>query len=66
MGGSNDILTDDEFKSAVRAVFKRAQTDWDFRQLCLADAAAAIREISGKSLPAGVELQFSDTPNPDG
>ncbi|VAZ73863.1 MULTISPECIES: hypothetical protein [Mycobacterium] len=54
-------LTEDELRSAVRQVFKRAQTDWEFRQLCLSDPAAAIREISGKSLPSGFALQFTDT-----
>ncbi|ORB86306.1 hypothetical protein B1987_23885 [Mycobacterium kansasii] len=60
------ILTEDELRSAVRQVFKRAQTDWEFRQLCLADPAAAIREVSGRSLPSGFVLQFRDTREPVG
>ena len=61
MESANDILTDEEIKMAIRDLFKRCQTDWEFRQLCLKDSAAAIREISGKSLPKGFDLQFKDS-----
>ena len=57
-----DILTEEEIKVAIRELFKRCQTDWEFRQLCLSDPAAAIREISGKSLPEGFDLQLKDAP----
>lgn len=62
MDKSTDILTGEEIKAAIRELFKRCQTDWAFRQLCLSDPAAAIREISGKSLPEGFDLQFKDAP----
>jgi len=61
MDHAKDILTDDEIKAAMRELFKRAQTDWNFRELCLNDPPAAIRQITGKSLPDGVDLQFRDS-----
>ena len=64
MDPSPPILTEDELKAAIRELFKRARTDWEFRQRCLADAAAAIREISGKALPADFVLQFKDMQQP--
>ncbi len=60
MDNSENILTEEEIKAALRELFKRSQTDWEFRQLCLSDPAAAIREISGKSLPEGFDLQLRD------
>lgn len=60
MDSGPNILNDDEIKVAIRDLFKRCQTDWEFRQLCLSDPSAAIREISGKSLPEGFDLQFKD------
>lgn len=60
MDNSGNILTEEEIKAAIRELFKRSQIDWEFRQLCLRDPAAAIREISGKSLPEGFDLQFRD------
>ncbi len=55
-----EILTQDEIKKAVQKIFKRSQTDWEFRKLCLSDPAEAIREVTGKSLPKGFQLQFSN------
>jgi hypothetical protein len=60
MDSGPNILNDDEIKVAIRDLFKRCQTDWEFRQLCLSDPSAAIREISGKWLPEGFDLQFKD------
>ena len=54
------ILTEDEIKKAIQKIFKRSQTDREFRTLCLSDPAGAIREVSGKSLPEGVTVQFLD------
>ena len=60
MNDSTNILTEEEIKAAIREVFKRCQTDWEFRKLCLKDPPAAIREISGKLLPEGFNLQFKE------
>lgn len=53
-------LTDAEITKAVPKVFKRCQTDMEFRQLCLSDPAAAIEEVSGKRLPSNVVLRFAE------
>ncbi|MGP0058662.1 MAG: hypothetical protein ACLPID_05175 [Beijerinckiaceae bacterium] len=51
-------LTEDELKKAIQQVFKRSQTDATFRKLCLNNPALAIREVSGKSLPNDIQIQF--------
>lgn len=56
-----EILTEEELKEAVKSIFKRSQTDLEFRKLCLSNPAAAVRKITGKSLPEGFKLQFLDT-----
>ena len=61
MDNSKNILTDEEIKVAIHELFRRCQTDWEFRELCLRDPAAAILEISGKNLPEGFDLQFRDS-----
>ncbi|MGP0058659.1 MAG: hypothetical protein ACLPID_05160 [Beijerinckiaceae bacterium] len=53
-------LTDPEITKAVQKVFKRCQTDMEFRRLCLTDPAAAIEEVSGKRLPPNVTLRFTE------
>ena len=58
-----EILTEDEINNAIPRIFKRSQTDLEFRKLCLSNPTAAIREITGKSLPEGFKLQFLDTNN---
>jgi hypothetical protein len=55
-----EVLTEDEIKVVIQQIFKRSQTDWEFRQLCLNDPVAAIRLTSGKALPEGFDLQFLD------
>lgn len=56
-----EILTEEEIQEAVRKIFKHAQTDIEFRKLCLSDPAEAIREITGKSLPPNYKLRFLDS-----
>lgn len=52
--------SDESAKSVFAAIIKRSQTDPAFRQLCLSDPAAAVREVSGIDLPAGFRLQMVD------
>ena len=42
-------------------LFSRAATDADFRQLCLTDPRAAVREISGMEPPANLPLRFKES-----
>jgi hypothetical protein len=55
-----EILTEEELKEAIKTIFKRSQTDLEFRKLCLSNPAEAVRKITGKSLPEGFKLQFLD------
>lgn len=60
------ILTEDEIRKAIPKIFKRSQTDREFRKLCLSNPARAIQEVSGKSLPEWVTVQFLDTMDDEG
>lgn len=64
MGKSEEILTEAEIKQAIKTIFKRSQTDIDFRRLCLTNPAAAIREITGKSIPDGFAVEFRENDSP--
>jgi hypothetical protein len=54
------LITKDETDRIFRDIFARSQRDPEFRQLCLTDAAAAVTEISGQSVPPGFALRFVD------
>jgi hypothetical protein len=53
-------MTEAEMKKALAAVFKQSQTDAEFREICLKDPAEAIFQVTGKRLPEGSNLQFSE------
>jgi hypothetical protein len=55
-----ETLSEDEIQRGLQKIFKRAQTDVAFRTLCLIDPAEAIRQVTGKSLPADLKIQFLD------
>ena len=61
---SDETLTEDELKAAVRKIFKLSQTDPVFRALCLDDPKEAIRRIAGKPAPTGLNIRFLDS-SPD-
>lgn len=44
----------------LRDVQKKASSDADFRSRAIGDAAGAIREISGREVPAGFRIRFAD------
>ena len=50
--------TREQWEQTLRALYQRAATDAEFRQLCLADASAAIAQISGVALPAESRVRF--------
>jgi hypothetical protein len=52
--------TEKEAEMAAEALVGRAAADPKFRSLALSDPAAAINEITGKTLPAGFTLRFVD------
>lgn len=59
---AEETLTEEELRRAVEKIFKRSQTDPEFRKLCLSDPREAIRQVSGKAMPADIRLQFLDSP----
>jgi hypothetical protein len=59
-----EIITPGEMKKVMEAVFKRAQTDAEFRNLCLESPREAIYQLSGKRLPADATLSFSEPTKP--
>jgi hypothetical protein len=61
-----DTLTDPELTTAMQQVFKRCQTDMEFRKLCLSDPVAALEEVCGRRLK-GLTIRFverKETPDP--
>ncbi len=48
--------TQDEKKKALEAFARKASTDAKFRELALKNPAAAVKEVSGKDLPAGFKV----------
>jgi len=55
---NNTVLTQDELQRAVREIFRRSQTDPEFRALCLSDPHAALRRLTGKTPPPGTDIRF--------
>ena len=47
----------------MRTLCQRAAADAEFRSLCLSDINAAIREVSGMDVPAGVNICAVDGTN---
>ncbi|MBT3530295.1 MAG: hypothetical protein HOB62_04200 [Gammaproteobacteria bacterium] len=54
------IIDEDELKKVLPDIFKRAQTSDEFRQLCLESPEKAVFEVTGKRLPDGANLSFSN------
>ena len=57
-----ETLTDEELERAVKQIFKLSQTDPEFRALCLSNPNEAIRQMTGKTVPDGIKLQFLESP----
>ena len=53
-------LTEKELEKVLTALFKRSQTDEEFRTLCVENPDEAIFEISGKKPPKGKKIKFAD------
>ena len=49
--------TQQEINDCINSCKQRAATDAEFRGKLLADPAAAIREVSGKEIPAGFRIK---------
>jgi hypothetical protein len=58
-------LTSFEAEQAIEQIVKRAQTDSQFRQLCLDNPNRAAQEVTGKDIPEGFTLHFIENQNAD-
>ena len=52
------IITSIEAEVAIEQIVKRAQTDIQFRQLCLDNPNSVVQEVTGKDIPEGFTLRF--------
>ena len=50
--------TEQEMESAIEQVYSKAENDGNFRKLCLNDAGAAIKQVTGKDIDAGYKIKF--------
>lgn len=53
-----DDWTNDQWEGAIRAVFRRAMLDEDFRQLTLQNPVEAFTAAAGRPPPPGLKLRF--------
>jgi hypothetical protein len=58
-------ITSQEAEEAIQQVVKRAQTDSEFRQLCLSDPNAAAKLVTSKDIPEGFTLRFVENQGAD-
>lgn len=49
--------TEQEIKDVLDEINKKACTEKDFRKLVLNDPAEAIKQVSGKEVPAGLKIK---------
>jgi hypothetical protein len=52
--------TQEKANEKLKVLAKRAQTDLEFRKLCLADPTAAIAKIDPTPMPAWFKIRFVD------
>lgn len=55
--------TEQELSQAIEAVNAKASSDAAFRKLCLSDARAAIKQVTGKEIDANYKIKFVE-PDP--
>lgn len=48
------------WQAALPALYQRAATDAEFRERCLSDAIAALREVADVHIPADLKLRFAN------
>jgi hypothetical protein len=61
----SQITTSQEAEQAIQLIVKRAQTDSEFRQLCLSDPNAAAKLVTSKDIPEGFVLRFVENQGAD-
>jgi hypothetical protein len=58
-------ITVQEADSILEEVVKRAQSDLEFRQLCLSDPNSATKKVTDKDIPEGFKLRFVENQGAD-
>ena len=53
--------TQQQIDECIEACRKRAAVDAEFRRKLLADPAAAVKEVSGKEIPAGFRIRVLES-----
>ena len=61
----NQVITTQEAEQAIAQIVKRAQTDSEFRQLCLNEPNAAAIKATGKNIPEDFTLRFVENQGAD-
>ncbi len=54
-------FTTRNWNEALASLYERALSDENYRQLCLSDPAAALREVSDIDLPPTLKFRFIDS-----
>ena len=62
---NEQTLTSFEAEQAIEQIVKRAQTDSEFRKLCLDNPDAAATEATGKNIPEDFTLRFVENQGAD-
>jgi len=57
--------TQDAMNEVLKQIFRRASTDLSFRELCLSQPEAAIRQVTSQALPEGFKVRFVDNAGAD-
>src|SRR5690554_1526567 len=50
--------TEEKISQTLAEIDRKAREDRDFRQLCLQNPNEAVRRISGREVPTGVQIRF--------
>lgn len=55
-----DLWTSEEVQKTLDIIKERITTDEEYKRFCLKNPHAAIKELSGKNLPTGLQVDFSE------
>lgn len=59
------MWTSEEIQTAFQKICKKAMIDKNFRELCLKNAAKAVKEATGKELPTNFRVKFIENQGVD-
>ena len=61
----SEFIAYQEAEQIIQQVIKRAQTDAEYRRLCLSDPNGAVREVASKEVPDNYTLRFVENHGAD-